>query len=204
MEACTNDRLDRRRDAFIDAARQLFIDQGFERTALSEVVERAGGSLSTLYKLFGNKAGLLAAVVEEQSRDGESLIVEVGESGVEPCAALHTLGAHLHDKLLDPEAVAISRVVMAYSLEDAGFAREFHRKTLQRACRNLTDLFEGWRRKGIAFHGEPATLAAIFIGMLVYELHSEAISHGAYREDGASDLDSKIDFFCRGAGLPPA
>ena len=201
MVCFPTDRLDRRRTAFVDAARVLFIEQGFERTSLAEVVEKAGGSLSTLYKLFGNKAGLLAAVVECQSRDGEGLIAAAGDRELEPRAALGALAAHLRKKLLDPEAVAISRIVIAYSLEDAEFARAFHRDTLQRSCCNLTELFERWRARGIAFQGEPAMLASIFIGMLVYELHSEAISHGAGRDDLTDDLDAKIDFFCRGAGL---
>lgn len=56
-------RLDRRRIALVAAAKALFIEKGYEGTTLGDIVERAGGSLSTLYKLFGNKDGLLEAVI---------------------------------------------------------------------------------------------------------------------------------------------
>ena len=84
MEHSKGDRLGKRRQAFVEAARALFIEKGFERTALADVVERSGGSLATLYKLFGNKAGLLTAVVQEQVRSGESLIEEIGSRTIEP------------------------------------------------------------------------------------------------------------------------
>ena len=130
MECSRDERLDRRRHAFVEAARTLFVEQGFDRTTLADVVDRAGGSLATLYKLFGNKAGLLAAVVQERARSGESLIDRIGESDLEPVAALHWLGGELRKRMLEPEAVAISRVVIAYSIEDGDFAADFYRKTL--------------------------------------------------------------------------
>ena len=37
---------DRRREAFLDAAEALFLDQGFERTSLVQIVGRSRGSLS--------------------------------------------------------------------------------------------------------------------------------------------------------------
>jgi AcrR family transcriptional regulator len=50
----------------LEAAMELFCDKGYGATSLSDVVKKSGGSLSTLYDLFGNKAGLFRALVEEQ------------------------------------------------------------------------------------------------------------------------------------------
>src|SRR3546814_3108340 len=46
-----------RRKAILDAAESLFLDQGFDRVSLAAVVGQSGGSLATLYELFGNKQG---------------------------------------------------------------------------------------------------------------------------------------------------
>lgn len=35
------------------------MEQGYDGTSLAEIVRRSGGSLATLYDLFGNKQGLL-------------------------------------------------------------------------------------------------------------------------------------------------
>src|SRR3546814_5445337 len=53
---------ERRHEAILDAAEALFIEQGYDRTSLAEIVRRSGGSLATLYELFGNKQGLLHAI----------------------------------------------------------------------------------------------------------------------------------------------
>lgn len=201
MGCSQDDRLERRRRSFVEVGRALFIEKGFERTTLAEVVERAGGSLSTLYKLFGGKAGLLTAVVEERSRSGRSLIVEIGESDLDPATALRRLGEEMRRNLLDPEGIAISRVVIAYSLEDPEFAADFYRKTLLESHEALAELFERWREKGIALRGEPKVMAAAFLGLFIYEFHSSAISHGTLSQWDFGNLEDKIAFFCRGAGL---
>lgn len=54
-----------RRRAMLDAACELFLEHGFGGTSVAQVVQRSGGSLATLYALFGSKEGLFEAIVEE-------------------------------------------------------------------------------------------------------------------------------------------
>ena len=49
---------DARRQAIMDAAKALFLSKGYAATSLEEIIATSGGSLATLYKLFGNKQGL--------------------------------------------------------------------------------------------------------------------------------------------------
>lgn len=168
---------------------------------MADVVQRAGGSLATLYKLFGNKVGLLTAVVQERARSGESLIAEIEGSAARPAEALYRLGKQLREQILDEENVALSRIVIAYSIKDAEFASDFHRRTLHRAQQALSEVFESWRARGMALVGDPQMLAAIFLSVVIYELYSEAIRSGTAPRLGDEDLKEKVDFFCRGAGL---
>ena len=57
-----------RRRALLDAAARLFVTKGFEKTTLRDLVEAAGGSRATIYELFGDKAGLFRAMMEESNR----------------------------------------------------------------------------------------------------------------------------------------
>jgi AcrR family transcriptional regulator len=52
------------RQAMIDAARELFAERGFDRTTMRAVGTRAGVHPALIYHYFGDKDGLLAAVVE--------------------------------------------------------------------------------------------------------------------------------------------
>jgi AcrR family transcriptional regulator len=55
-----------RRHAFLQGAREVFLNQGYEAASVNDVVRLAGGSLATLYAQFGNKEGLFLAVVQDQ------------------------------------------------------------------------------------------------------------------------------------------
>jgi AcrR family transcriptional regulator len=52
------------RQAILDAARELFAELGFERTTMRAVGTRADVDPALIYHYFGDKNGLLAAVVE--------------------------------------------------------------------------------------------------------------------------------------------
>ena len=49
------------RERLLDAANQLFYEQGVHTVGVDRVVERAGVAKATLYTLFGNKDGLVRA-----------------------------------------------------------------------------------------------------------------------------------------------
>ncbi len=52
----------------LDAAQQLFFKNGFDETSLEMIINEAGGSRRSIYKEFGNKKGLLLAVIQRQVR----------------------------------------------------------------------------------------------------------------------------------------
>lgn len=52
------------RAAVLSAAREAFLDRGFAATTIPEVAARAGVSMETVYKAFGNKAGLVKSVFD--------------------------------------------------------------------------------------------------------------------------------------------
>lgn len=42
----------------------VFLKRGYEKASLTEIVKKSGGSLSTIYKHFGNKEGLFKAIIQ--------------------------------------------------------------------------------------------------------------------------------------------
>ncbi|MDG5748437.1 TetR/AcrR family transcriptional regulator [Qipengyuania sp. XHP0207] len=194
-------RLDRRRRALIEAARQLFVEQGYEKTTLSEIVDRAGGSLATVYKLFGNKDGLLEAAVFERTSSGDDIVRQAINEGGDPAKILHCIAASFDAHFLDAETVALVRIVIARSMSDRAFARTFFEQTATRTRSALENMFETWRSRGIAMNGSPALLAEIFLAQFVSDVHAEAISHGLGISRTPERLHARTDFFIAGAGL---
>ncbi|MFI6101394.1 TetR/AcrR family transcriptional regulator [Lentzea sp. NPDC051213] len=52
------------RDGILDAARELFLASGYAATKISAIAGRAGVSVETVYKAFGNKPGLVRAIAD--------------------------------------------------------------------------------------------------------------------------------------------
>lgn len=194
-------RLDLRRQAIVSAARKLFIRQGYEQTTLRHVVDIAGGSLATVYKLFGNKDGLLEAVVLENVATSEALFQAAGKDGELPVPTLHRLSEELSALFLDPEVVALVRIVMAQSISDPSFAKRFFERTAISTRIALEKLFQNWQELGIAMEGPPSFLAEMFMNPFVADLHAEAISHGTGIINTPERLRDRTDFFLRASGI---
>jgi AcrR family transcriptional regulator len=194
-------RLDRRRAAVICAARHLFVEQGYERTTLAEIVTRAGGSLSTVYKLFGNKDGLLEAVIRENAVSGETLVRDAEASQLSPVETLRRIAEGLHEHFLDPEVIALVRIVIARSISEPQFARQFFERTANRTRDEIAALFARWQAHSVAMNGTPEFLAEMFMGLFVSDLQTQAISHGAAINQMPERLHDRTDFFIAAAGL---
>src|ERR1700743_2654399 len=62
----TKPRLDRdaRREAILDVAQQVFLEEGFGAASMSTIAARLGGSKGTLYNYFKSKDELFVAYVQ--------------------------------------------------------------------------------------------------------------------------------------------
>lgn len=79
---------DATRSDVVAAARELFLARGYVRTSLNAVAEQAGVAVQTIYNSVGNKAALLAAVLDEATAGpgaprsaGEFMQERAGASG---------------------------------------------------------------------------------------------------------------------------
>nr|WP_042194337.1 TetR/AcrR family transcriptional regulator [Kibdelosporangium sp. MJ126-NF4]CEL21255.1 Transcriptional regulator, TetR family [Kibdelosporangium sp. MJ126-NF4]CTQ96177.1 Transcriptional regulator, TetR family [Kibdelosporangium sp. MJ126-NF4] len=57
------------KEALLDAARDLFADRGYDRTTVRDIAGRAGVNQALLFRYFGSKEALFAAVVARSGRD---------------------------------------------------------------------------------------------------------------------------------------
>jgi AcrR family transcriptional regulator len=57
------------REALLDAAVELFAERGYDRTTVRDIAGRAGVNQALLFRYFGSKEALFAAVVARAGRD---------------------------------------------------------------------------------------------------------------------------------------
>jgi AcrR family transcriptional regulator len=85
------------RRALLDAAREVFTEQGFSQASIADVVERAGSSVGSLYHHFGGKSELFLALWHEHQRAHEAAaskaVARLRKAGVTDTTELFCAGA---------------------------------------------------------------------------------------------------------------
>jgi AcrR family transcriptional regulator len=83
--------------ALLDAAREVFADQGFSDASIADIVERAGSSVGSLYHHFGGKSELFLALWQEHQLAHENAaskaVTDARRAGVTDPAELFSVGA---------------------------------------------------------------------------------------------------------------
>lgn len=171
---CDGRREDRRR-AILDAAETLFIEQGFAKVSLAAIIRRSGGSLATVYELFGNKHGLLRAVVERDKYEGrEALENEMAQ--IESAAEiLRMIADRVLLRMTESRAIAILRIVISESMTDPEFARDFYREVHLQRVAEVAGLFREWNEDGRAQIDEPEAAAELYIAMVMGDAELKAM-----------------------------
>lgn len=66
----------------LESARKIFLEKGFEHTALKEICEDAGVTTGAVYKRYKDKEELFAAVVEKSVQEMNRVVEE--KSDIDP------------------------------------------------------------------------------------------------------------------------
>ena len=74
---------EQRRSNLLEAAKEVFVEHGYEKTTMKHVMDKAGVSRGGLYQYFDNKEDLFQALIEEQQLEEivASLQVRLKEHG---------------------------------------------------------------------------------------------------------------------------
>lgn len=151
-----------KRMSIADAARERFVAAGFEGLSMEGVAAAAGVSKLTVYRVFGDRAGLLAAVVELESQRMEAGLAELQLRAAALPQQLSALGAQLLSHLMRPPVMAFERALLATAAQHPELLRRFfdagpghirrfveallaeHGHTSQRARRLAEELMAAW------------------------------------------------------------
>lgn len=174
----TRRRVERRR-AMIEAAEQLFLKNGYDATSLAEVVKLSGGSLATLYELFGNKHGLLRAIIE--FRKGENVCPghDTTRDMRQPSDQLVDYAMQLYEHVTSPRIIALKRIVIAEALRDPEFATRFQQEIHEPAVRDLAGYFSLLNQQNSARIDDPIAASELFFAIVMADAHLRVLADGA-------------------------
>ncbi|WP_425147437.1 TetR/AcrR family transcriptional regulator [Deinococcus sp.] len=155
-----------KRQQISDAARQLFLTQGYSRTSTDAIARAAGVSKQTLYVYFPGKVELLSAVIE-----GELEGLSAQPSHPSPPQSLDDLRAALLQfalsvtgKLMRPDAVALLRLLVGEAVHLPEL-RSLLRQALPAVLLTQTEqLLTACAARGLIHAPDPALGARMFVG----------------------------------------
>lgn len=169
-----NPRGERRRAAMLDAAKAVFIEHGYADATLDEVIRRSGGSRATLYKQFGDKEGLFAAIIADICADIVAPLAK-SASGQEPQAVLLAFGRAFMAGLMEPRGLALYRVLIGEAARFPELAEAVYRAGPAIAAEQLAKQLRRWVSEKRFRLADPDLAARQFLEMIKGDLHFRAL-----------------------------
>ena len=162
-------RTDEKRREIVKAAQELFEENGFERTSMSMISERVGGSKATLYGYFRSKEQILQEVlVYDVTEEAERLMNELLANKTLR-QGLIQLGVAYMTRRLSATPVANIRMV-ATQPEGSTIGKDFYENVLRPAWRRLASRFELMMDEGILKRADPWVAAMHWKGLNEWDM----------------------------------
>lgn len=128
-----------RRATILTVARQSFVEDGYAATTMSGLAETLGGSKATLWSYFRSKEDLFAAVIDDFGQGFRQQIAGdlLAEAGVRE--TLEQFSRDFLDRIANPDAIAIWRLVVSESGRFPELGRIFYDNAARHVERALAD-----------------------------------------------------------------
>jgi|TARA_B100000749_G_C18267699_1_gene399025 AcrR family transcriptional regulator len=196
----------KRREAMIEAARELFCEHGLAGTTLEMITAEAGGSRRTIYELFGNKDGVFEAVIRDCTGRVTSIMADLELSQLPLRQALIHFGETLMTLLTTPDTIRYMRLFLSEVPRFPHLGKVFYESGLMTGRRIITSFFERQMAEGNFPKNDPKQAAVFFTSLLKADYDFRQMTYVGW-EPQAKDLHAHViaavDMFLRGYGLDP-
>ncbi|WP_430472828.1 TetR/AcrR family transcriptional regulator [Thalassospira lucentensis] len=196
----------KRREAMVEAARELFCQHGLAGTTLEMITAEAGGSRRTIYELFGNKDGVFEAVIRDCTGRVTSAMSGLEMTDLPLREALIHYGETLMTLLTMPDTIRYMRLFLAEVPRFPKLGKVFYESGLMTGRRFIAAYFERQMAEGTFPKGD-AQQAAVFFASLVkadYDIRQMSyIDWEPQAKDLHGHVTAAVDMFLRGYGIGP-
>lgn len=185
-------RTEGKRQEIVQIATELFEKNGFERTSMSMISERVGGSKATLYGYFRSKEELLHAVLNyDVTTEAERLMNEL-LSGENLRDGLIALGIAYMTRRLSSVPISNVRMV-ATQPPGSTVGKEFYENVLGPAWKRLARRFEMLMDEGRLRRADPWVAAMQWKGMCEWDMFEKRLL-GAIQEGDPVEIKKAAIF----------
>ena len=188
-----------KRQQITDAARALFLAQGYARTSMDAITAEAGVSKQTLYAYFDSKDDLLKAIVSEvQDALPEPPAPHAPRTRSELRAALIGFGEALIGGLLREETIALLRLMVGEAVHLPDFREAFLQGFPLFLLGRTRSILEAAAANGVIVLDRPDVSVRMLVGPLVsYVMFGGLLLSGRPQPPERDDIEWLVDAYLR-------
>lgn len=161
-----------RQDQIETAAYRLLDEKGFEGLSVLAVARAAKASNETLYRWYGDKTGLMAALIARNTAQVTALLEDAPTDP--PLDQLARIGPALLTMLTSPRAIALNRAASADSTGTLGGAlRDGGRDALRP---RIVAIMRAALDQGALSGAAPEILAELWLSLLIGDLQLRCVT----------------------------
>jgi TetR/AcrR family transcriptional repressor of mexJK operon len=159
----------------VEAARTLFLRQGYAGTTMEEIAALAGLTKRTVYNNYGDKDALFIQIVVDVTAFAEEFArglreeFTAGMSAATLPAILDDLGRRLALGIVRPEVVALRRLLIGEARAFPALAREYFDRAPGQVIEALASGFERLGKAGLLRVPDPRRAASQFAYLVAGE-----------------------------------
>lgn len=182
----------KRKDQIEAAAYRVLRARGYKGASMLAIAKEAGASNETLYRWYGTKAALFAALVRSNAAEIEAMLTRALANGSAPLDCLARVGPELLLMVTSERAISLNRAAAADVCEDATLGRAIAQEGRERIAPLLGNLFA----KAVAngdLAGQPAEIADVYLRQLIGDVQVRRVI-GVQKELNAQQAETTAQF----------
>jgi AcrR family transcriptional regulator len=186
-----------------EAARHEFAEKGFAASSVEDIARRAGVSTKTVYRLVASKAAIFEGMIIDRTDRFVSAVNFSACDNHNIALALKSALQICADLVLDPEVIALQRMLLADNDRFPDIAETFYRKAMRRTVGALAAWLELQAKRGLIEIGNADEAAGMLLGMMVFEPQRAVwFGHQALPDRKAIEarIDTCVELFLNGCG----
>jgi TetR/AcrR family transcriptional regulator, mexJK operon transcriptional repressor len=190
-------------ELIICAAREAFLEKGYDGASMDEVANRAGVAKQTVYARYASKDALFLAVCE--SLQGRMLSAISAAESLPIRDRLQQIARELLELVLDPSSLSLSRIALGASYRFPTLGHSIYGARINKLHEILASILEQAAQDGCLAVSNPRVAAEQFLALVRGELHLHCLYDPSFRPSQVKiegQIDAGIDCFMARYGVP--
>lgn len=193
----------RKAEQIYAAARQIFMESGYEAASMDAVAARAGVSKATIYVHFEGKRALFEAIIR---RHTEILFshIQLPDKIDDLRAALIVMAQSFVEMILMPDALSMYRVVAAEAVRQPEIGEAFYSAGPGYTRQKVGEYFLTLSKRGLMKMDETEAplMANLFLSMLAGDCHaSQLFGRGFEKGRVSRQVEAAVDLIVARYGV---